>query len=127
MKKFTVMLLALFLITGLCSCGGKDNENAEPSASPSVTEKAPETEKKQTEQEKEIYDDGIVLPEDGKIEFGKDNKEQKSETQKPEQPKEQPKAKQPQEQPKQEKEPENQTETKPSSADEQGYGNVTWN
>ena len=123
-KKIETIIFAVCLMLSLCSCGSKDNKNAEPSSSPSVTEKA---EEKSKEQAKETTDDGIVLPEEGKIEFGKDNKEQKSETQKPEQPKEQPKAKQPQEQPKQEKEPENQTETKPSSADEQGYGGVTWN
>ena len=106
------MLLALFLITGLCSCGGKDGKQEKPSSSPSVTEKA---EDKTSDAKEEDSKDGIVLPEDGKIEFGKDNKKQedKKDNQPPEQPKENTN--------------DNSKNENPSEAEKQDYGNVTWN
>ncbi len=117
-QKIIVMLAAMCLAVSLCSCGSGDKlpGNAEPSPSLDVTEKAEDkdTAEKAETKEQVPENDGTELREDAKIEFGKDNKEQKQETPKPEQPK-------------QEKEPENRTETKPSAADEQGYGEVIWN
>lgn len=72
MPKIIIMLICVGLL-GLCACGN-NSENTSETDSTAVSETESTSDETKEEQSGDIdIGDGIVLPEDGKITFGKDN------------------------------------------------------
>lgn len=73
-SKIIVMLICVGLL-GLCACGNKGENTTEPDST-AVSEPESTSDETKEEQSGDIDIGGdIVLPEDGKITFGKDNKD----------------------------------------------------
>lgn len=78
-QKIFLALLCGLMATLLCACGDKDNTPSEPSSDAATVTVSSGTQST-TEQSGDIDLGGIILPEEGKITFGKDNKSENAAT-----------------------------------------------
>lgn len=75
-KKRTIFVITILLCVGvlLCACGETKNESESTELTDASTEETAVSEEKENDTSEEDFpfdEDGIYLPEDGKIEFGK--------------------------------------------------------